>query len=129
MKFTKILLAFTLLPLLAFAQSAQEIGSSFIQDFFNQKFEVAAAYFDESVQEQINSEVLKQTEVALGQQIGAYKNTIEINEEQEAEYTTVFYYAEFEKTKLDIKLVFNDKNKMVGFFFAPHQEFDKKKVK
>ena len=128
MKIIKILFAFAILPFFSFAQSPQEIGTAFINDFFEQKFDAAADYFDESVKDQINIDVLKQTETALAQQLGAFKKTLEINIEEEAPYKTVFYYSEFEKAKLDVKIVFNDKNKIVGFFFAPHQEFDKKKA-
>lgn len=129
MKTIKILLAFAILPLFSFAQTAQENGTAFIQKFFDKNFDDAVHYFDESVKDQITAELLMQTETALGQQIGSFKKTMEVNEEEEAPYKVLFYYSEFEKAKLDIKLVFNDKNKIVGFFFVPHQEVDKKKVK
>lgn len=129
MKSIKTLLVFAILPLFSFAQTAQENGTAFIQKFFEKNYKEANAFFDESVNAQITPELLEKTETALQQQLGDYKKTIEVNEEQEAPYKTLYYYSEFDKTKLDIKLVFNDKNKMVGFFLVPHKEFDKKKVK
>jgi|GEM_PF-2052208 len=128
MKSIKILLAFAILPLFSFAQTAQENGTAFIQKLFDKHFDEAAVYFDESVKAQVTPEVLKQTEAAIGQQLGDFKKTLEMNEEDEENYKVWYYYSEFDKAKLDIKLVFNDKSKLVGFFFVPHKEFDKKKA-
>lgn len=129
MKSIKILFLLALFPIFSFAQSAQENGTAFIQKFFEKNFKEASTFFDESVKAQITPELLEKTQAALQEQIGDYKKTIEVNEKIEEPYKALFYYSEFEKTKLDIKLVFNDKNKMVGFFIVPHKEFDKKKVK
>ena len=76
MKTLKILLAFAILPLYSFAQTAQENGTSFIQRFFDKKFDDALKYFDESVKDQITADLLMQTETAIGQQIGSFKKTL-----------------------------------------------------
>jgi hypothetical protein len=125
MKAIIIIVVFALLPLFSFGQSAQENGTSFIQKFLSKNFEDAFTYFDESVKGQITLEFLKETENTLGQQIGDFKKTLEVNEEEEGPYKALYYYSEFEKMNLDIKLVFNDKNKIVGFFFLPHKEISK----
>ena len=129
MKAIKIILAFSVLPLFSFAQTAEENGTSFIQKFFAKNFNDAISYFDESVKSQITPDFLMKTEETIGQQIGNFKKILDVNEENEAPYKVLYYYSEFEKMNLDIKLTFNDKNKIVGFFFIPHKEIDKDKNK
>lgn len=127
MKHLKISIIITLLPLFSFAQSAKETGLTFINKLSQKQYTEAAAFFDENVKEQVTPQVLEQTEAAITQQLGSYKTNIETNEETEEEYNVIYYYSQFENQKLDIKLVFNTQNKIVGFFFVPHKEFDKKK--
>ena len=54
-------------------------------------------------------------------QLGKFKSVIETTNENE----TYLYYADFEKFKLDIRITFNEKSKIIGFFFVPHKEFKK----
>ncbi len=87
-------------------------------------YEKAYSYFDESVKSKISEEFLKTTEQQLENQLGKFNNIIEINNEN----STYFYYADFEKMKLDIKINLNEANKILGFFFVPHREFNKKNL-
>lgn len=118
--------SFLLISLLSFAQNQhRETGETFIKLLLQGKnYEKAYAFFDESVKSKISSALLITTEQQLGNQLGKFNNIIEINNEN----STYFYYADFEKMKLDIKITLNETNKILGFFFAPHREFNKKNL-
>jgi len=108
--------------LLLFSQDRKEIGNSFIKALLVDKnIEKAHSYFDPSVAGQIPVEQLKAVTEQLQGQIGGLKNILEVNNEG----NIYFYYSEFEKTKLDVQLTFNESNKLLGFFLVPHKTFEK----
>ncbi|MGX7668311.1 DUF3887 domain-containing protein [Flavobacterium pedocola] len=117
--FTLFLLLFSLLT---FSQN-QKLGSDFIQTLLvDKKYEEAYSYFDEAVKAQLPLPVLVQTSKQIEMQLGKFKTVLEINELDGVYY----YYSEFEKMKLDIKIVpEKTTGKIAGFFFTPHKEFGK----
>lgn len=121
--FTIVLL---LISLFSFSQNQhKETGETFIKLLLQEKnYEKAYSFFDDSVKSKISSALLKTTEQPLEGQLGKFNNIIEVNNEN----NTYFYYADFEKMKLDIKITLNETNKILGFFFAPHSEFNKKNL-
>ena len=122
MKINKIHLIILLFSsCLSFSQKA-EIGNSFINNLLIEKnYLKAYSFFDDSVKSQMPENVLKETAGQLETQLGKFKSIIETNNEVE----TYFYYSDFENMKLDVKISFNENNKIIGFFFVPHKEFKK----
>ncbi|PKF72870.1 DUF3887 domain-containing protein [Chryseobacterium sp. PMSZPI] len=113
---------FIVSSLFFFSQERKEIGISFIKTLLVDKnVEKAHSFFDPSIAGQIPLDQLKTIAEQLPEQIGNFKNILEINNEGDIYY----YYSEFEKSKLDIKVTFNGSNKIIGFFFVPHKTFDK----
>lgn len=115
----------TLILLLAshfvFSQT-DEIGKSFIKELFYEKnHEKAYLYFDKMMTSQLSVIDLKKIQTDISSQVGEFKAIIESNSENE----TYFYYSEFDKTKLDIKISFNTNDQIIGFFLVPHKEFMK----
>lgn len=119
----KILSLFLILTVLfSFAQNNKEAGNLFIKALFSEKnIEKAHIFFDPSVGAQIPVAELKSLPEQLEGQLGKFKNIIEINNEND----TYYFYSEFEKSKLDIQITFNQNNKIIGFYFIPHKIFDK----
>lgn len=118
----KITLLLILLSLLSFAQDRKDLGNTFIKTILVDKnAEKAHASFDTSIAEQIPVTELKGVVDQVLGNLGAFKNVIEVNQENNKYY----YYSEFEKSKLDIQITFNDQNKIVGFLLVPHKIFDK----
>jgi dienelactone hydrolase len=119
----KHLLAIVLLvtSTLSFSQKNNKAtGETFIKLLLQEKkYQEAYSYFDETVKSKISVELLEDTELQLRNQLGEFKAIIEVNFEN----NTFFYYSDFEKMKLDIKITFNDNSKIAGFFFTPHKEF------
>ncbi|MDO9275380.1 MAG: DUF3887 domain-containing protein [Lutibacter sp.] len=118
--------ALLLISFFSFSQNQnKETGETFIKLLLQEKnYEKAYSFFDETVKSKISEELLKTTEQQLEGQLGKFNNIIEINNDN----ATYFYYADFEKMKLDIKITLNEANKILGFFFAPHREFNKKNL-
>ncbi|MDR2237659.1 MAG: alpha/beta fold hydrolase [Chryseobacterium sp.] len=107
---------------LLIAQDRKDLGNTFIKTLLVDKnAEKAHAYFDASIAGQIPVPQLKSVVDQLLGQLGPFKNVIEINHEDDKYY----YYSEFEKSKLDILITFNEQNKMMGFVLVPHKIFDK----
>ena len=118
--------AILLITFFSFSQNQhKETGEMFIKLLLQEKnYAKAYSFFDESVKSKISSALLETTEQQLGNQLGKFNKIIEINKEN----NTYFYYADFEKMKLDIKITLNEANKILGFFLAPHREFNKKNL-
>lgn len=122
MKLTKLIYFY--LFIISFNSYSQntEIGKSFINSFLVEKnAQKAYTFFDDSMKTKVSELQLKEIIEKLDAQVGQFKSIIETNNEKE----TYFYYSNFEKIKLDIKITLNDKNKIIGFFFVPHKEFHK----
>ena len=121
MKTNRILILLFLIPYFTFSQNL-EIGKSFINSLLVEKnYSKAYTFFDETIKTKISETLLKETAEKLETQLGQFKSILETNNEKE----NYFYYSDFEKMKLDIKINFNDSNKIIGFFFVPHKEFKK----
>ncbi|SIQ86501.1 hypothetical protein SAMN05880574_12933 [Chryseobacterium sp. RU37D] len=96
-------------------------GKEFINlSLVKKEYNSAYSYFDKEVQTQITLPVLQQTIELIEEQLGQFKKIIEINHQK----STFFFYSEFEKAKLDIQITFNNENKIVGFYFIPHKDFE-----
>ena len=119
----KFFLSFLLLLSTSFVFSQNiKIGNSFIKELLQEKnYPIAYDFFDETIKNKISESVLKETVEKLETQLGQFKFIIETSKEKE----TYFYYSDFEKMKLDIKIAFNENKKIIGFFFVPHKEFKK----
>ena len=122
MKINKIYLTLLLLVSITSKSQVIDTGKSFINSLLIEKnYSKSYSYFDETVKTKISETLLKETVEKLETQLGQFKSIIETNNDKE----TYFYYSNFEKMKLDIKINFNQNNKVVGFFFVPHKEFKK----
>lgn len=111
-----------LISLVSFAQDRKELGNTFIKTLLVDKnVEKAHSSFDASIAGQVPAAELTNVVDKVLSQLGAFKNVIEINQENDKYY----YYSEFQKSKLDILITFNEQNKIVGFLLVPHKIFDK----
>ena len=117
--------SFFIFTILSFSQNSnQEIGAKFIKLLLEEKnFHEAYSFFDESVKVKISEKLLEDADAQLGNQLGKFERILEVNKENK----TYFYYSGFEKMKIDVKITFNEEDKIIGFFFSPHKEFSTEK--
>lgn len=79
----------------------------------------AVTYFDSIVGNQVSADQLEQIWDKIIQSAGEYLELTGKRTGQIQIYNVVYMTCRFEKTNLDMKLVFNKKNKIAGFFFVP----------
>ena len=117
--------SFFMFTILSFSQNSnQEIGAKFIKLLLEEKnFHEAYSFFDESVKVKISEKLLEDADAQLGNQLGKFERILEVNKDNKK----YFYYSEFEKMKIDVKIIFNEDDKIIGFFFSPHKEFSTEK--
>ena len=121
MKTAQPFLFFFLISFSSLFSQNQEVGAVFIQTLFKEKnYNKAYSFFDETIKSQVSEELLKETVEKIENQLGQFKTITEVNTEGKV----VYYYSEFEKMKLDIKITIVENNKITDFFFAPHKIFD-----
>jgi uncharacterized protein len=117
-------LGFLVSTILAFSQN-EEIGRLYINSLFNEKnIQKSYAYLDPGAQAKITEKALKNMKEQAEVQLGKFLTIIETNSES----NTYYYFCEFEKMKLDLKISFNDNKKIIGFLFFQHKEFNKTKL-
>ncbi len=109
-----------LLSISIFAQNRRQIGSEFIISLLQKKdYGKSRDYLDASIKNELNNDELQGISVNLQEQLGNFKEIIEVYNQE----NTYYFYSQFEKSRIDIQLTFNENNKIVGFFFVPHKEF------
>lgn len=102
-------------------------GRVFISLLFAKEYSLAIDYFDESVIYKINDETLKNISSKMEGSLGKYKKLISIKEDSTSTKKVFLYYCEFENTNIDIKIIFENNSKILGFFLNPHKDEKEKK--
>ena len=122
----KTILILLLFPVFFIAQNKKEIGKDFVEGLYNtNKIEKSYSYLSPSITDKFDLNQLKNTLTSVENQFGIFKTILEINNEDNIYY----YYCEFDKTKIDMMITFNDSNKIVGFYYVPHKSFLNNKLK
>lgn len=119
-----IILIFLSFSLSLKSQNDSIIGSQLIENLFAHRYAEATMFFDTSVKSKINKTVLEHIVMSLETSIGKYKKQLSFQQQHDSVYNFLFYYSQFEKATLDLKLTFNKNHKIVGFFLVPHQDFE-----
>lgn len=94
-------------------------SKEFLSQLAREEFETAAASFDATVKKVLPPEKLGQTWKQLRAQFGSLKVLGAIKTEKIGELTAVVVTCEFEKGKLNARLVFNPENEITGLWFSP----------
>lgn len=113
-------------PILLLAQSykpnnVEDLASFFVKLLAKEKFSDATEHFDSTMKEALSSEKLRELWKSIISQVGYFKGLNGIRTERREQYNIVFVAADFEKTSIDIKVVFNAKRQITGLFFLPPQ--------
>ena len=86
-------------------------AKAFVQLMGTEKYGAGVADFDATMSKVMPEPKLKQTWEALIKQVGPFQAQIGTRTEQIGKYDAVYVVCEFEKTKMDVKVVFDkDKN-------------------
>lgn len=110
---------FIFLSLLATSQTNQSLSISLIQKMQRAQYDSCQTLFDTSVVSQLNADVLKSIWEGIPKYLGNYQSYETITSEKTDSIETVNVRCVFAKTKLDLKLVYNLQQKIIGIFFTP----------
>lgn len=100
-----------------------EIATEFVEELSEEEFENAAGKFNEEMRRAMPKELLGQTWSQLQTQVGAFVSIESLREEIIQEYDVIFVTTEFENSFIDIRVVFDEENRVAGLFFEPVDAF------
>lgn len=106
-----------LLGLFSKSQTTAEISESFLNKMLRSQFDSCQDYFDASVRDKINAGIIQSMWEKIPNYVGDFKSYTNIRTEKADTLEFVLITCAFEKTKLDLKLVYNQPKKIVGIFF------------
>lgn len=115
--------SFVLAIILASAdQPAQrlDIAKTLVAQMATGNFDKAVEPFDQTMKRALPAGKLKEVWDGLTKQYGQFQRATETTTEKVQQYDVVFVTCEFQRGKLDTKVVF-DGNKVTGLFFVPGQ--------
>jgi dienelactone hydrolase len=92
---------------------------SFVELLRTEKFKAAVAQFDDTMTAALPEAKLRETWATVVAQVGAFKSAGNTRTEKRGAYMMVFVTCAFEKTALDISVVFDQSNRVAGLFFTP----------
>lgn len=101
------------------SQTVTEISEVFLNHLISARFDSCQRFFDPSVQDKINAGMIQQIWERIPNYVGDFKSYSNLRSEKDDTLEIVLITCAFEKTKLDLKLVYNQPKKIVGIFFVP----------
>ena len=101
------------------ADTAQMLAREFVTLLSKEEFTAAVKRFDPTVSAALPPARLEGVWKSLLTQVGPLKRQLGTRTEVAQGYDVVFVSCEFDKSPLDIKVVFNDSKEIAGLFFVP----------
>lgn len=117
-----ILFIILLFPMTLMAQVPGETvrkAKDFLILLKNNKFEEATDYFSPIVYNQLPASRLKDIWNQLNNQVGQFEKLSRVRTETMKNWNVVFLTCKFERSLLDLKLVFTAEDQITGIFFVP----------
>jgi uncharacterized protein len=107
---------------IAFAESSPEqteVAKNFVAQLAGGQFEKAVEPFDQTMRQALPAEKLKLLWDGLTKQYGSLQRAVDTRAEKIQKYDVVYVTCEFQRGRLDAKVVFTSENKITGLFFLP----------
>lgn len=95
------------------------LATEFVESLVKQDFANAVKNFDSTMKGVMSEEKLQEVWQGLLAQSGSFKKQTGVRQTQEQGFNIVFVTCEFEKSTLNIKVVFNDASEISGLWFVP----------
>lgn len=113
------LILFALVGFALKSQTVNELSESFLNKMLRGSYDSCRSYFDASVLDKINPQMIQSMWEKIPNYVGEFKSYENVRSEKQDTLEIVLMTCAFEKTKLDLKLVYNTPKKIVGIFFQP----------
>ncbi len=95
------------------------LATEFVESLVKQDFANAVKNFDSTMKGMMSEEKLQEVWQGLLAQSGSFKKQTGVRQTQEQGFNIVFVTCEFEKSTLNIKVVFNNASEISGLWFVP----------
>jgi dienelactone hydrolase len=92
---------------------------AFVELLRTENFKAAVVQFDDTMKAAMPEAKLQETWAAVLDQVGAFKSAGKARAEKRGEYVIVFVTCEFQNSPLDIRVVFDQGNRVAGLGFSP----------
>ncbi|MDX2442167.1 MAG: DUF3887 domain-containing protein [Bacteroidales bacterium] len=96
-----------------------ERANDFLKLVLEDRYQEATSYFEPIVLMQLPADKLEELWNTLNGQVGNFEKHTKTRTEQLQNWNIVFLTCKFERSILDLKLVFTAENKITGIFFVP----------
>jgi hypothetical protein len=113
-----LMLAGTFIAVSAQANYENE-ARAFLAELVADKFDVAAARFDETIAKLMPAPKLAETWQGLLSQVGKFQEVKGVQLGEQSGYHVVILSSQFERALIRVRVVFNNKMQIAGLFFAP----------
>jgi dienelactone hydrolase len=113
--------AFAIVPFRAFSATADPgaLGDQYVYLLIKGDFAGAVARHDATMRSAMPEPKLRETWQTLQKQAGGFKKRLKTHTLKISAYDVALVTCEFERTKLDVKVVFNSQGEVAGLFFLP----------
>jgi dienelactone hydrolase len=105
----------------AWAAEIVPLAETFVDRTAQGDYAAAASVFDETMTRVFPADMLKATWAQLQGQVGAFKDRVASRTAEQQGYRIVFVTCEFEKSLIDVRVVFDSRAKLAGLQFLPAQ--------
>jgi dienelactone hydrolase len=121
--------AFVIPPFRAWSATADAtaLGEQFVDLLAKGDFAGAAAHHDKTMQTALPEPKLRDTWRAVEAQAGPFKKRLHTRPAKAGGYDIALVTCQFERAKLDVKVVLDAKGEVAGLFFLPATEVDSSK--
>jgi hypothetical protein len=99
----------------------EKAGEEFVRLLEAEQFEEAANSFDQTMTDNFGADKLTEVWHQLQDQAGRFQKQLSTRREKYQQYEIVFVTCQFERTKLDIKVVYNQSKQVAGLWLVPPQ--------
>jgi len=100
-------------------KSCEDLAKEFVDLLVEENFIQAETCFDSTVKGLMPADKLQVIWKELLVETGPFKKEAGIRKDKKSEYDIIYVTCEFEKTSLDIQIVFNNKKEISGLWFLP----------
>lgn len=100
----------------------QDYALELLNNMAGGRYNDAVSRFDSVMSTRMPAETLQQVWEALQKQVGKYLEYQDYRLEDNPPYHSIYLVCRFEKTLLDMKVVFNRHNEIAGLFFLPSRK-------
>jgi hypothetical protein len=100
----------------------EAIAQAFVDQLAQGEFEEAVQRFDDTMAQALPALKLQETWEAVVAQVGSFQELVATRTMEQQGYDVVLVTTQFQHAQLDVRVVFDDQDRIAGLFFVPAEE-------